>query len=281
MKKFVYGLLAAALASAPLTAQSNSGAVVAGPASPNVLSAPDGVGGTLDILYAPSQADDATFRAAVAAITGGAVDYFDAAAATPDPTLLAQYDCVYVWVDVGLSDNVLYGDRLANYVDAGGRVVLGAFATYTTGNYLSGQIMTSAYSPVTSPSGTNHFANSAYAGDGVTGIHAGVTAYDSTYRDFLALQGAGLQDGSYLDGEIAVAFRPDFGVIYANGIGTTPPGGGAGDWPLLIANACRALPYQAPLIQAVPTLSGWGLAALLVGLGGAAILFLRRRAAHA
>jgi len=281
MKKLVLGLLAAALASAPVLAQSNTGRSADGPPSPNVLTAPDGAGGALDILYAPSQSDDATFRAAVAAITGGVVDYFDAASATPDPSLLATYDCVYVWVDTSLSDRVLYGDRLADYVDAGGRVVLGAFSTYTTGNYLSGRIMTSGYSPVYSPAGNNHFSLSAYAGDGSTAIHSGITTYDSTYRDYLALQGAGAQDGSYQDAEIAAAYRPDFAVVYLNGIGTNPPGGGSGEWPQLLANACGAQGYVAPLTQEIPTLGAAGFAALALALAAAAIVLVRRRSARA
>ncbi len=279
MKRIASSLLAAVLSTTPVLALSNTGGAAAGAPSPNVLTTPDGVGGAVDILYAPSQDDDSTFRAAVAAITGGVVDYYDASAGTPDPALLASYDCIYVWVDRGFADNALYGDRLADHVDAGGRVVLGAFATFTNGNYLAGRIMTSGYSPVYSPSGSNHFSLSAYAGDGTTAIHNGVSNYDSTYRDILSLQGSGLQDGSYQDAEIAVAYRPDFRVIYANGVGTNPPGGGSGDWPLLIANACGAAGGGTTVVQSIPTLGGVGFAALAVVLAGAAIVFFRRRAA--
>jgi hypothetical protein len=124
-------------------------------------------------------------------------------------------------------------------VDGGGNVVLGVFCTYTSGNSLSGAIMGSAYCPVTSPGGTNHFFSSSYAGDGTTVIHNGVTNYECTYRDILALQGSGQQDGSYLDAEIAHAYNPSAAVIYSNGAGASALGC-TGDWALLIANACQA-----------------------------------------
>jgi len=65
-----------------------------------------------------------------------------------------------------------------------------------------------------------------------------VTTYECTFRDFLTLQGAGLQDGSYQDGEIAHAYQPDFKVIYSNGSGASALGC-TGQWAQLIANACQ------------------------------------------
>ncbi|GAG09234.1 unnamed protein product, partial [marine sediment metagenome] len=149
--------------------------------------------------------------------------------------------CVHTWANSAYANNVQFGDNLADYVDAGGTVVLGVFCTYTPGNYLSGRIMTSGYCPVVSPTGTNHTSLSSYAGDGTTCIHNGITNYDCVYRDYLQLQGSGIQDGSYVDGEIAHAYRPDFKVIYSNGSGCSVIGGG-GQWPELICNACSCQP---------------------------------------
>ena len=78
--------------------------------------------------------------------------------------------------------------------------------------------MTSAYSPVYSPGGDNHYSNSSYAGDG-TVFHSGIVSYGIDYRDYLALQGSGIVDAHYADGEIAVAYRPDLAVVYVNGSG--------------------------------------------------------------
>ena len=65
-----------------------------------------------------------------------------------------------------------------------------------------------------------------------------MTTYECYYRDYLTLQGAGLQDGSYQDGEIAHAYRPDFKVIYSNGSGATQLGC-TGQCAQLVANACQ------------------------------------------
>ncbi|MFN0056946.1 MAG: hypothetical protein ACKVX7_00685 [Planctomycetota bacterium] len=201
---------------------------------------PFGPGASSLILYAPSEADDPAYRAAISAAAGGAtVDYFDARVATPDLGTLAAYTMVYTWANFAYSDNVAFGDNLAAYVDGGGQVVLGAFCTFTSGNFLSGTIMTDAYCPVVSPAGNNHFATSPYANDGIACIHTSpnpISNYDCLYRDFLTLQGTGVQDGSYTDGEIAHAFRPDLGVIYSNGAGAVQLAC-PGEWPQLIANA--------------------------------------------
>ncbi|MFH1277041.1 MAG: hypothetical protein ABIK65_01490 [Candidatus Eisenbacteria bacterium] len=190
------------------------------------------------ILYAPSEADDPALRAAISVAAGGAVvDYFDATAGVPTVSLLSTYDCVYTWANFGYLDNVAFGDNLAAYVDGGGSVVLGAFCTFTLGNFLSGAIMGAGYSPVYSPSGSNWFSSAAYSGDGTTCIHNDVGTYECFYRDDLALQGTGAVDGTYTDGVIAHAYRSDYKVIYSNGSGAVQLGC-SGDWALLVANAC-------------------------------------------
>lgn len=199
----------------------------------------EGVGG--GILYAPSEGDDPGYRAALSAAAGGVtVDYFDARAGTPSVALMSNYDCVYVWVNFAPANNVLYGDNLATFNDAGGDVVLGAFCTFTTGNFLSGTIMTAGYSPVVSPLGNNHFSNSSYIGDGTTCIYGGVTSLSCTFRDFLVTQGSGVVDGTYADGEICHAYRSAGSggdVVYSNGSGASALGC-AGSWAQAVGNAC-------------------------------------------
>ena len=226
--------------------RSNSGEVLApdAPIGQHVITEPEERIGP-SMLYAPAEEDDPALRAAISAITGGTVDYFDPRAATPDVGLLTSYACVHTYTNFSYFDNVAFGDNLADAVDAGTTVGLGVFTTYTNGNSLDGRIMTPGYAPVWSPTGSNHFLWSDYAGDGMSPIHNGVTAYGCTFRDILALQGPGIQDGSYLDGEIAAAFRPDFKVNYINGTGNAVLGC-TGDWALLLANSCMAggLPFS-------------------------------------
>ena len=202
------------------------------------------------ILYAVAADDDPAYRVAIAAITGGAVDYFDARVATPTAIQLAPYTCVYTWVNNPYADPVLMGNRLADYVDAGGKVILGVFCTFTDGFSLGGRIMTAAYSPVTSPDGTGHFSASTYDADGTKSLHAGVLAYGANYRDVLVLQGSGIANGHYADGEIAQAYRPDGRVIYTNGNGTSILAGNTGDWAKIIANAAWAHPASPGLLAA-------------------------------
>src|SRR5438093_12864418 len=72
------------------------------------------------ILYAPSDCDDPAFRAQLAALIGGPVDYFDPRLATPTAAVLSTYTCVFTWVNYSYADRILFGDRLADYVGAGG-----------------------------------------------------------------------------------------------------------------------------------------------------------------
>jgi hypothetical protein len=188
-------------------------------------------------LYCPSEADDPTFRSQIAAATGGTWDYFDATAGVPS---FAGYNCVMTWVNFAMFDAVAMGNALADFVDAGGTVVLGAFCTYTSGNPLSGRIMTVGYAPVNSPGGTNKFFFDTWSGDFPDDcIHQGVSgAYGATFRDVLALQGAGAVYGTFFDGNIAQAANAGRTVHYANGAGGLPIDGNGPLWAQVVANGC-------------------------------------------
>lgn len=192
------------------------------------------------ILYVPANDDEPAFRADVSAITGGPVDYIDGTANTPTIMQLeASHDCVFTHPNFTYQDSLGLGDALAAFVDGGGNVVLGIatdFADPATG-LTESMIMTDAYSPVTT-SGNVDLVAVSYAGDGTSPVHTGVVAYGMSVYDIgVVLQGAGIQDATYDNGTIAVAYRPDFKVVYLNGAGATSFGS-TGDWPLLLANAC-------------------------------------------
>lgn len=220
------------------------------------------------ILIAPSEADNPAFNVAVAAIFGDTVTYLDARSSTPSVAALSAYDAVFTWANYSFADETTFGNNLADYVDGGGRVILGAFSTFTSGNSLGGDIMTAPYSPVTSPSGTNHFSFSSYAGDGTSGLWTGVGSYGAFYRDFVTLQGSGIVDGHFLDGEIAAAYRPDFAVIYLGGMETLTSN--SGDYARLLANAVHVEATAPPTVPEPVTL-------LLFCAGGAGLAARRRR----
>jgi hypothetical protein len=196
---------------------------------------------TTAILYGPSEGDDPAYRQDISDWCSGAtVDYYDARNSTPSVAELSEYGAVHVWANYAFADPVAYGDNLADYVDGGGVVVLGAFCTYTTGNSLAGRIMTDAYCPVYSPSGGNHFTASDYADDGVGFLYDGITDFGATYRDYLSLQGEGYQDGSFVDNEIAGALGHGDQVIYCNGSGGSPVRG-TGQIAEWVGNGCQVV----------------------------------------
>lgn len=240
------------LAGANLVGRSNAGGGVVAH-SANILTPAIAAAGPR-MLYAPSEADDPAYRAAIAAVTGGTVDYFNASADTPDPALLATYDCVYTWVDLSYANPQRFGDLLASFVDAGGKVILGAFCTFSSGNSMKGRIMQPGYSPVWSPFGTNHFSFASLAADGTGCEYAGVSGLGTPVRDYLEVRGGGLADGHYTDGEIAAARRSDARVFYINGCGAVQLGGSVGDWARFVGNAALCPPAMPPATR--PSLLG-------------------------
>ncbi|WP_321472230.1 PEP-CTERM sorting domain-containing protein [uncultured Paludibaculum sp.] len=211
-------------------------------------------------LIMPSDPDNAAFRSLVAGFLGEAVDYYDASAGTPTVTELQAYKGVFTWTNSTYSNSTLLGDNLAAYVDGGGRVVLGAFTTYASGSHLGGAIMTSAYSPVTSPTGSNAFISDSYSGDGVTSLWTGVASYGAFYRDNVILQGTGILDGTFADGSIAAAYRPDGLVVYLGGMETLTQT--TGDSARLLANALQGVSAAEVPEPATFGFAGLGLAIL-------------------
>lgn len=198
------------------------------------------------MLFAMAANDTPSFREAAAAITGGAVDYLDAHSSTPTlAELEADYDCVFTHPGLIYDDGEMLGDVLADYVDGGANVVLGIgwhFSNPPSG--LAGTaIAEPGYAPVTTVA--MDVTTVSYAGDGTTPIHSGVVAYSHHLVDTgVVLQGLGSADGTFDNGTIATAYRPDFKVVYVNGTGQEDYGP-TGDWSLLIANAC-SVGYLAP-----------------------------------
>jgi hypothetical protein len=183
------------------------------------------------MLCAPSEPDNPAFRSAVSAIIGAPVDFFDARMSTPTLDQLLMYAAVMTWPDYQYRDPAAFGNVLADYADRGGIVILGQ-GCMTSSSHLLGRIMSEpGYNPATATTG----AYSSYAGDGVTCIHDGVTAY-SAGRDSISLMPGAISDGTWLDGIPAVAFWPHFAprVFYSPG-----NSGGwytTGDWARLTAN---------------------------------------------
>lgn len=112
--------------------------------------------GRVAVFGAPSDTNwNADVRAKI--IAGGMfqqVDVFYAGAGAPVPTLaqLLQYQSVLVYSDAPFSDNTAFGNALADYVDAGGGVVVATFAFWEAaggGLAMNGRLLTGNYLPFT------------------------------------------------------------------------------------------------------------------------------------
>jgi hypothetical protein len=109
------------------------------------------VPGSLRILLTQTQAASTFdgFVASLAAKPGvAAVDSFDVSAGTPDASTLAGYDLIVSTGDSNYQDPGLYGNRLADYVDAGAAVIQFAYDNWEdTGAHPTGRFESGGYPP--------------------------------------------------------------------------------------------------------------------------------------
>jgi MYXO-CTERM domain-containing protein len=76
------------------------------------------------------------------------VDIYEIAGATPTSADLAPYDAVLVYAEQQFEDPDGLGDLLADYVDGGGGLVVGAYA-FSNGHNLGGRLASGGYVPLT------------------------------------------------------------------------------------------------------------------------------------
>ncbi|MBL8858299.1 MAG: hypothetical protein JNL28_07350 [Planctomycetes bacterium] len=86
----------------------------------------------------------------------GQVDIIDASTTTPSLAQLQAYTAVIVWSNVNFQNSTLLGDTLADYVDAGGGVVMTVYAVSTTSanRFLLGRWLTGSYPIIVQNGGT-------------------------------------------------------------------------------------------------------------------------------
>jgi cysteine-rich repeat protein len=194
----------------------------------------------VDILYLIAGPDDATYRTNVSAITGGTVDYWAGQTTVPSLTELDAYDCVLTESGNAYADKDAWGATLAQFVDSGRSAVLSLVSGYSNGaGFVGTPIMGTGYSPLVT-AGTLDSSGQSYQGDGTSPLFFGVTTLEGTYAEAgAAVQGAGIADGTYADGNIVSGYRPDYRVVFMNGSGHSAWWGTvSGDWPRFVANAC-------------------------------------------
>ena len=161
-------------------------------------------------------ADDATMF--IADLNGfgdiGEVDYFDARTGTPSLSMLQEYDCAVVWSNSQFNDPAALGNVLADYLDAGGAVVMSQFC-FGSGWELQGRIMTE-YAPFTVG---NLSFNNRDLGENDAGhpIMRGVGSIMEYFSVGVELQNSPILVASFDDGLPFVAYNPVNNLVAING----------------------------------------------------------------
>jgi len=143
----------------------------------------------------------------------GTVDYYDGRNGTPSLSLLEEYDGVVVWSNYVFYDIVAIGDVLADYLDAGGAVVMSHFSFGAAWN-IAGRIM-SEYSPFAT--GPAHYEIRTL-GESDIGhqIMYGIEGLTEYFTADVTLQNSPIVVASYTDGTPLVAYNPINNLVTIN-----------------------------------------------------------------
>ncbi len=170
----------------------------------------------------------------------GVVDVFDTRTGTPLLADLTPYHVVIVWTNYLPADAAGLGNVLADYVDAGGRVILAVFSCDSYWG-ISGRLMADGYSPFL-PGDTGYSTHTLGTFDALHPIMAGVTVASDFYFTYTSLDPGAAWVASWSDGQPFVATK---GCVV--GINSYPGTYYAysGDVPLVFHNAVSFL-YSSP-----------------------------------
>ncbi len=173
------------------------------------------------------------------------VDLMDVNSSTPALPDLTPYDAVITWAENVFQDDVAMGNVLADYVDQGGRVVMGNFTWFST---LSGRIQDAGYSPF-EQAGDSLYSDACLGTfDAGHPIMSGVTSACDNLRDNVIVESGAILVASWDDGRPFVGVNSDCSVV---GI-TSYPGSNrtasfSGDIPLVYYNAVNTSGCAEPI----------------------------------
>ncbi len=173
--------------------------------------------GGVSVLYVNAMGGyDSDFITAMQGLPNVAVfDEFNAHTGTPEPDLLSDYDIVLVSSNYGLHNPVFLGNRLAEYVDAGGRVCLmntSLHLEYPWG--LGGNIILPEYSPLFKAGLSYGWAVTSNIVDHP--ITNNIDSISTIIYSYTGIQGSGVSLGNYNVAYPFAAYNPHKPVVAIN-----------------------------------------------------------------
>jgi List-Bact-rpt repeat protein len=167
--------------------------------------------GALRILVVETQtaSEFSSFETALRAEPGVvAVDDFDASASTPDAPTLAGYDLIVSTGDSNYHDATLYGNRLADYIDAGGAVIQFAYDNWNNDDaHPVGRFESGGYPPFIPGDNDNIPATLGMVLVPSSPLLAGVTSFSGGNNVTDALAPGATLLAKYVDGRNAIATK--------------------------------------------------------------------------
>ncbi|MEZ6005688.1 MAG: hypothetical protein R3F33_16085 [Planctomycetota bacterium] len=176
-----------------------------------------------------------------------AVDVLDVVSSTPDLATMQGYQAIMTWTNQDYFDRVTLGDRLADYVDWGGGVVVATFgnAAGIGGRYIGGRWLAGGYEVIDSQS--NFVSDPATLGTilapghplmvGVSNLSASYAARPTTTNLVQGLTIAQWSDGRILAAVGDMPGRVDIGLFPPSSDCIGVYWNSAGDGTTLMANA--------------------------------------------
>lgn len=190
------------------------------------------------ILLAIGGDEDTLFRDQIEFISQADVDFWDTSTSLPNLATVSSYDTVVTFVTGGEHYNsVIWGNRLADYVDQGGVLILPGSV-----QRLRGRITEPEYSPVYGDAQIWSIGPVDWEGTQTSRYHDFVRGYRTWSREWVGLRDDAITEGTWEGGAYTIASRPDRRIVYLNG----HPGYGdsadpqSGDWARLIVNIHEA-----------------------------------------
>ncbi|HDQ98782.1 MAG TPA: T9SS type A sorting domain-containing protein, partial [candidate division WOR-3 bacterium] len=188
-------------------------------------------------LYSDYGPPDTTLGVRLRAL-GDSVVFMDVQSSTPTPGQLEPYDAVGAHSNYQFADPTALGNLLADYVDAGGGVVIGNFGL-TSGWAMAGRLMTGDYATISPGANTQQSTTLGWNNAGHP-IMAGVDSVREVYAGDGGFVASAESIARWADGRPYVAVSANQKVAGVNsypGIFSQSPPQRGGDWALVFHNA--------------------------------------------